>query len=61
MLIGFGNSLISQMLYMPCGVWRWRQHASTTLPSWISYNMYRQVAERGSQVCHIRNYGSSSV
>jgi hypothetical protein len=44
--------LIWQMLYMPCGVWRWRQHESTALPSWISYNMYRQVAEGDSQVCH---------
>ena len=37
------------MLYMPCGVWGWRQHASSALSSWISYNMCRQVAEGDSQ------------
>lgn len=37
------------MLYMPCWVWGWRQHASSALPSWISYNMYRQVVEGDSQ------------
>jgi len=49
--------LLLQMLYMPCGVWGWRQHESSALSSWISYNMYRQVAEGDSQVCGYRDLG----